>query len=148
MSDMSPLITELLDSGKYVNLAVTGNSMYPFLREHIDSVLLEKVPPRGLRIGDIVLARKPDGRYVLHRVMKQRGGTFYLLGDAQTMPEGPFDRERVMAVVKGVKRRERLIYTSSRSWRLLSTIWLIIYPARPYLICFRRFLSGIRGCQA
>jgi signal peptidase len=144
MTDMSPLLTELLGNGKTVCLTVTGNSMYPFLRGHIDCVYLEKADPERLRAGDIVLVRKPGGQYVLHRVIKPRGNTFCLLGDAQTVPEGPFGTDCVVAAVRGVKRRDRYIDTSNLCWRVLSWIWLFLGPLRPFLISLRRALSGGR----
>src|SRR4051794_24646865 len=98
-ADIFPLIVELLNEGKSVNLVVNGTSMLPFLREHIDSVELIKKDFDKIRIGDIIVARWNSGSFVMHRVVFKNNDKFYLMGDAQHWIEGPGFPENVVACV-------------------------------------------------
>jgi len=70
-SAIFPVITELLDSGQTARITVTGNSMYPFLRAGRDSVELSKASFQEINRGDIVLIKRTNGIYILHRVIKK-----------------------------------------------------------------------------
>lgn len=64
-----PFIKEILDKGSRVRITVTGMSMYPFLREHMDSVELSKANFSERDRGDIVMVMRNSHEYVMHRVM-------------------------------------------------------------------------------
>ncbi len=143
MSELSCLIGELLEKDNMVRVTVTGNSMYPFLRHGIDSVLLAKrsaLPKKG----DIALIRRADGNYVLHRIMKIKGGSFFIMGDSQDRPEGPLDMGQIAAVVAKVYRKGREISCTSLSWRMLSLIWTAAVPLRRSIIRGYLTAAGIR----
>ena len=129
MGSISPILTELITMGSSVNMIVTGDSMYPFLRNLKDSVTL-RYPKKRLKVCDIVLVYRPDGSYVLHRVVKIEGGRFCMLGDAQTKTEGPLPLDCIIAAVSAVNRNDREISTDSIIWRGLSIIWLLLKPLR------------------
>jgi len=48
---------------------VDGRSMEPTLHTG-DLVILHKVPPGDIHVGDIIIYRSTGGRYVIHRVVK------------------------------------------------------------------------------
>ena len=50
----------------FVTLTAKGNSMFPFIVGGRDSVVLEPSVAFALKPGYIVLARLPQGAYVLH----------------------------------------------------------------------------------
>lgn len=71
-------VSSLLLEGRSVVLMTKGNSMLPFIRGGKDSVeLLRRIP---FKVGDIALARLPDGRFVLHRII-ELSDTVILKGD-------------------------------------------------------------------
>lgn len=72
-------ISSLLREGKEVTLAPGGRSMLPFIVGGRDRVRLRGTGT--VAVGDIVLARLADGRYVLHRVLGIEGDTVTLMGD-------------------------------------------------------------------
>lgn len=125
-----PLITELFEHGKNSRIAVSGSSMYPFLRDRIDSVELTKGSFERLSVGDIVLIKRTDGSYVMHRIYKTKKDCFFMVGDAQQWIEGPLYPEQLIAVVTAVWRHEKRILCSNRWWRLLSGFWLNLLPFR------------------
>jgi len=68
------LIRELLEKEISVRVRVTGNSMTPFIRSG-DVVVLKRVSWIRLSVGDIVFFKHPDGRSLLHRLIRIFPGT-------------------------------------------------------------------------
>lgn len=143
MANIASVMCELFKMGKEVRLAVTGGSMYPFLREGQDSVTLANAQSYAPRVGDIVLIRRDNGQYVLHRVVKvshllsdlrAKEEAFYLLGDAQTRIEGPLSKKCILAVVTSVCRNGKIININSVLWRFLSFVWILLRPMRAIII--------------
>ncbi len=59
-------------------------------------------PARGdVQPGQVVLARNPEGRLVLHRVRVNRGGRIVLQGDAARRADPPLPPNSVLGVVPG-----------------------------------------------
>lgn len=124
------MVEELLDEGKKVSLRVTGMSMYPFLREGKDTVLLKKGPYEAIKKRDIVLVRDQDGSYILHRLWKKSKNCFYLNGDGQRGVEGPFHPTTILGTVIGIWRDKQYISCCQFGWKLTSFIWYILFPLR------------------
>ena len=103
-SDLMPLLQEQLASGVKVRLGVTGTSMLPLLRSGLDSVLL--MPPQALKNGDILLYRRKNDRYVLHRIIGTEGSAYLCCGDNQWRKE-TVSPEQIEAVVCGYYRGAR-----------------------------------------
>ena len=95
-SVLMPEYEALLREGAELPLVVSGGSMLPFLAPGRDSVLL-KAPDRPLRRGDIVFYRRRNGMYVLHRLLRIRDGACWMVGDAQTLVEGPLSEDCICA---------------------------------------------------
>lgn len=58
-----------------------GTSMLPLIREGQDVLVIGK-PNRVLKKWDIVLAKRPSGRYLLHRIIRiNKDNTYTLCGD-------------------------------------------------------------------
>ena len=74
--------------------------MLPLIREGKDSVIL--VAPDNLKKHDIVLYRRKNGAYVLHRIIKIRDDEFIMCGDNQGQPERGIYRENIIAKVSSV----------------------------------------------
>lgn len=83
-ADKEKYISELIDmtrEGIEVDLPVSDNSMSPFLRDNRDSVYLKK-PSEELKRGDMVLFRRSNGKYIMHRISKITENGYYTVGDA------------------------------------------------------------------
>lgn len=142
--DIFKTIREVLSRGSSVRITVTGDSMYPFLKPNIDSVVLCHKDLCEIKKGDIVLAIREDGDYILHRVFRTTQTQFYVVGDAQQDIEGPFNPKQLIATVTSVYKANKHFFCSSLYWRLLSYLWLLLLPFR-YLIInlyfkFRRLI--------
>lgn len=129
-----PVIKEILDKGTSARITVTGMSMYPFLRENIDSVELSKVKFPDIRRGDIVMILRDSKEYVMHRVIKVKENCFYIVGDAQQFIEGPLRMDQIFAKITAVWRKDKKIDCLNIWWKLLSELWLILLPFRGFII--------------
>ena len=80
--ELVPLIEESFSHGKTITISVTGVSMVPTLLPR-DAVTLHSVQATDIRRGDILLYRRKNGMYVLHRVVNIRKNRIDFCGDAQ-----------------------------------------------------------------
>lgn len=142
------IVQELLDQDQRVRITVTGMSMYPFLRDNMDSVELYSTDFSEIRVGDILLIVTYNQQFVLHRVIKKRMNYIYINGDAQQWWEGPVFSDQIVAKVSKVWRQDRCIPCSLFRWRALSFVWRLLFPFR-YLIIrsykrLRRFVRLVK----
>ena len=77
---MLPTMREKLESGGTVSLTVRGNSMLPMLKSEVDTVDLIK-PTFPLPRYAAPLHIRPDGHFVLHRVISFDGKKYKIRGD-------------------------------------------------------------------
>lgn len=117
----------LADGATSVPVPVTGVSMRPFLRTG-DFVYVE-LPGENIRKGDILLFRRPNGQYVLHRVMKIRGDTLLMLGDSQLEKE-PIHKSWIRAKAVSAKIRGETVSADSFRWWMFAHPWRWLAPWR------------------
>ena len=142
MEQLAQLITLQLESGGRANLTVTGSSMLPMLRNGVDAVELIQPTGQGQK-GDILLYRRKNGQYVLHRVIALTDSGYICCGDNQAERE-PVDREQVLAVVDGFTRGGKRYDLSNGFYRLYTALWVGLFPLRRYYIAVRRPLGRLR----
>lgn len=123
-------IEQLLREGKTIQLFPEGYSMYPMFVPGRDEAVIAGVKPEKLRRGDVVLYRRKMGILVLHRLAKKDACGFYMVGDNQTMLEGPIASEQLCGILVGFIRKGHYIKVSNPCYRLLSGFWLRIRPLR------------------
>ena len=117
--------------------------MSPYPIHQLDAVLLGKMitPPQR---GDIVLCRREDYSYVVHRVRKVSDEGYYMIGDGQTETEGPVPRKRLCAIVTKVRRKSQWFGSNDVRWRFFAYVWLAIIPLRKFLVKAWRMIERIR----
>ncbi|MBQ4518496.1 MAG: S24 family peptidase [Clostridia bacterium] len=121
MQLLLPFLKEMLAEGREIKMTVTGNSMYPLLRDRQDSVLLTTTgQPKKF---DIALFVRTNGEAVLHRIVACGDDGFIMLGDNQYEKEGPIGPEQIVAVAKGFYRGTRFIPFETWWCRLYTFIW-------------------------
>lgn len=101
-----PLVLRLLSDGLSVELPVTGHSMSPFIRPR-DTLTLEPLGLRRVRLGDVVAFARAGDRLVIHRVVAAGPEAVQTRGDSATRPDEWIDRRRILARVSAVQRRNR-----------------------------------------
>lgn len=119
----------LLEDTPAVPLRVTGSSMTPFLVPGRDTVYLSKIA-EPLRRGDLVLYRRLDGSYVLHRVLGWDGAFYSMIGDAQSAAEPGIHRDQILAIVTAVRRKETLLRKGSFLWAFFEKVWIRMIALR------------------
>ena len=110
-------------------LVITGNSMSPFLIHGRDTVYLSRLT-RPVRRGDMLLYRRENGNYVLHRVFKAGPESLTMIGDAQTVLEPGIQPEQVIAIVTRVERKGKQLAPGSFWWEFFEKGWIRIIPLR------------------
>ncbi len=133
--DFFPVVEELIRGGGQVKITVTGNSMYPMLRDRADSVVLT-APPQKLKRFELPLYRRENGKYVLHRILKIKNGMYTMCGDNQTTLENDVAREQIVAVAKEFCRNGKTISCTNPLYRLAAALWGVLRPFRPQLLHF------------
>ena len=136
MSELYPLLLEVIESGGEFRLWPRGTSMLPLLREGRDSVAL--VLPGECKKHDICLYRRANGAFVLHRLMRfDKNGNPVFCGDNQTALEFGVLRENIIARVVSVYRGECRIPTDALRYRIYVFLHTIL-PLRRLLFLPRR----------
>ena len=137
-------VVSLLSSGHTVTLRAKGDSMFPFIVGGRDCVVLQR--SRSVRVDDIVLARLPGRRYVLHRVYGTAGDTFVLMGDGNVCGTELCRAEDVCGTVLKIIRDGRYVVCRSPQEMRRVRLWKGLLPVRRYILALcRRWRRWRRG---
>lgn len=121
---------------------ITGDSMRPILRENRDVAIVDSV--RGvLSPNDVVLYKRPDGQYVLHRILNTYGNYYVTCGDNRWKREKiPFDW--AIGVMKGFYNDDEYIDVTDKAYQRYSKLWCRIYPLRVAWLWLRHFFQFVK----
>ena len=143
MESLAELLSLQMESGGVARLVVTGSSMHPTLRHRKDAVFLRSVE-RELKRGDLILYRRANGRFVLHRIVsKPKGDMFFCAGDNQWQKE-TVTASQVVAVTDGFIRNNKPCREDDWRYRLWVAFWIVLLPVRRPILVLRRFFGRIR----
>lgn len=127
-------IEQLLEEGKIIQIRPQGYSMYPLLVPGRDEVLLEKTNPHRAKRGDVLLYRRPiEGILVLHRVYRHTKEGLYMVGDNQTVIEGPLALSQVKGRMIACIRNGKKISVKHPLYIVGSRLWLSLRIFRPLI---------------
>ncbi|MBQ3226278.1 MAG: S24/S26 family peptidase [Clostridia bacterium] len=132
MLELSPVLAELIRSGAAVRLTVTGNSMYPMLRDREDTVIIKACSE--LRRLDVPLYIRDNGQLVLHRMIGKKKGTYTMCGDNQLRKETGITKEQIIGVVESFVRKGKTYSCTNRWYRLYAHLWVPLRKIRPLLL--------------
>lgn len=136
---LSPIFEEVFNNNSYVKFNVTGFSMYPLLRSGIDTVALVK--KSEISKYDILLYKREDGSYILHRVVGRKNNKLCMAGDFETTVEFPVAEKQVIATVESFCRNNKYISCRNLYYRLYSFFWVLVLPKR------RDIISALKRLQ-
>jgi hypothetical protein len=139
--EMLDQLLGLLEEAETVPLVISGGSMTPFLVHGRDTVYLSKVKA-PLKKGDMILYRRDNGTYILHRICSVDGETYTLVGDAQTRLEPGVRRDQVLATVKAVCRKGKILRSGCFWWDFFERVWIRVIPLRPAVMAVFSRLAG------
>ena len=143
MAELMKVVRLQLETAGRANLAVTGFSMLPMLRQYRDSVILAPITD-CLKSGDIALFQREDGRYVLHRVIAVELEAYIFCGDNQAQRER-VGEQQLVARVTGYVRKGKEYGLNSLGYRLYCWACVRLFCVRKYYIALRRRLGRLRS---
>ena len=125
---------ELLRSGN-VMFTNKGVSMRPLLREGRDIMIIEKrTPDTVLSTGMAVLFERPTGDLVLHRIYREKGNGFLILGDNCINPEYVED-DRIIGILTGIVRDgKKTVKVTDKCYKCYVKLWVAAYPVRRFFL--------------
>jgi len=129
------LIIPIMQEGYKLKICPEGRSMVPFLTGGRDEAVLS-LPGDGyeFKVNDIVLYKIEKNIHVLHRVYRIDKNGIYTLGDSQTMIDGPYHRNDIIAVADYIIRKGKRIDRLDRTYIFLVSAWRLLRPFRPIII--------------
>lgn len=110
----SDIETELDRTGRILQTTV-GNSMEPMLKNRQNVVLLEKAEGI-LKKYDLPLYKRPNGQYVLHRIIKVRKNDYITCGDNRWKTE-VIPHEWVIAYARGYYKGRSFISVDDENYK-------------------------------
>ena len=137
---------ELAKSGRLVYTNV-GVSMRPLIKQDRDLLIIEK--PKGrLKKYDVPLYKRPNGQYVLHRVVKVLDDGYVILGDNCLRKEYNIKEEQIIGVLTSLVRKGKEVDFDSFGYKFYSRFWYAIYPFRVIYKKVRSLLGRLyRKCR-
>jgi hypothetical protein len=136
-------IEEELDKRGVCYLPTVGYSMAPLLSTHKNVVTLTRSEERAKKM-DVILFHRPDGRYVLHRVVKVTPDGYFTRGDNYLRNDAFVPEEQFIAIMTGYTKKGKNISLSSLRYRLYVFFWGRPNPVRYCLQWMREVLRKIR----
>lgn len=106
MNDKVDYITQLNENG-VISIIPSGFSMWPFLKNRGQSVIIQKIV-QPLKLFDVVLYLRKDGTFVLHRIVKLLNGDCILQGDSQFYCE-KVENKNIVGVMVGFYKGKKYI---------------------------------------
>ena len=97
----------LAETGELFTTA-SGVSMLPCIRPKRDMLPLAK-PEHDIKKYDVLLYKRKNGTYILHRVMEVKSDSYVLCGDNQWVLEHGITDEQVLGVLRGFYRGKKYI---------------------------------------
>lgn len=123
LDELMPLIQEKLNMGAEVELPSSGNSMYPLFRHRQDSFRLSRTENAPEKY-DMVLYRRDNGTYVLHRIVGVGPEGYILRGDNQFDSEYPVRADQIIAVVSSFSRSGKQVCCGDFGYWLYTRLWV------------------------
>lgn len=143
LKDYENVIRSVLDSGGEFQIYPRGTSMLPLLRQGRDWVTVIR-PKKDLKARDIILYKRKNGAYVLHRILDLSPDGYVLCGDNQDYMENGVQQDQIIGVVNGFGINGRRYSTDSRSMRVYEMLWCLMPLRKLYFRMFGHRYPEIR----
>jgi len=130
LSEMLPVIEEMLSVDGKVSFIPEGISMLPIIVGGRDSVTIKK-PAGRLQKYDACLYRRENGGFVLHRVIKVMPHSYVMSGDNQYGEEKGISDEQIIGVLVSVNKNGKEISCQSTAYKFY--VWVHCNPFSKFL---------------
>ena len=132
-----------LKAGRICVSTTVGDSMYPMLRNRKDTVIIAPAL-QPLKRYDLPLYRRPDGQYVLHRILHVKKDGYEICGDNRWHREYPVPQEWVLGVVTGFYRDDSYISADDLGYRLYVHLWCDFFWLRVLILRAKNILHRLK----
>ncbi len=139
LEQIFPIIEEKLNAGGTVTFGPHGTSMLPLIRQGKDSVTISAT--KTAKVGDVAFYRRPDGQFVLHRIVGKKSDGFVLCGDNQTMLEKGVPECWIIGVMTSVTRGGKEVLCKSFGYRFYARVLLPLWKGK---LLIRGFLGKVK----
>ncbi|MDD3173826.1 MAG: S24/S26 family peptidase [Herbinix sp.] len=123
----STIEAEIKENGFYYSTTV-GDSMEPMLFNRQNIVLIVK-PSELLKRYDIPMYKRPNGQYVLHRILKVREKDYIICGDNRWKTE-IVPHDWILGVTKGYYKADTYIDCHKKKYLLYVHLWCDFFYIR------------------
>ena len=118
-----------------------GTSMRPLLRQHQDMVIIAPLDGEAKKY-DVLLYRRPNGAYTLHRVIGITADRYLIRGDNTFILER-VPKDKIIGILIEMNRGGKTIRVTDGSYKFYSRLWNFIYPVRWIIYKLRRGLGRL-----
>lgn len=115
LSQMEPIFRAILDGGGVFTLRPRGDSMRPTILPGRDSVSIVKWDGEA-ELYDILFYKRPDGQFVLHRVLGIEKDSFTMCGDNQVVLEKGVKPNQIIGIVTEICRPSGALARGTRAF--------------------------------
>ena len=141
MTERTSFEQELLTHGKIIHRN-TGVSMRPLIRQGKDAMIIER-PTGRLKKYDCPLYLRPDGSYVLHRILKVRESDYVICGDNCVKKEYGITDGQIIGVLTGVIRNGKTVTRDNLGYKIYYHLWCDLFYIRVAIIYLKRGAAKI-----
>lgn len=138
LEQMEETIRKVLEKGGTFTFYPRGTSMQPFVVQGRDKITLESLPTQ-VKKYDVILYKRENGAFVLHRVVGKKEDGYVFRGDNQFVNEYGIKREQMIGIMTEIIRGDDVIRVNDTKHRLWARFWV-------NTVFFRRvknFLSAV-----
>lgn len=129
---------EILDETGTLVYTNVGTSMMPLLRQRRDLLIIGRKPEGRLKLWDVPLFKRDNGKYIMHRVLWVRKHDYLICGDNQWRIERGITDRHIIGVLEAVNRDGNLMVVRaseqhpkvSLKYRIYEFVWGVTYPIR------------------
>jgi signal peptidase I len=122
---------------------IVGDSMMPLLRNRRDMVKIVPITEK-LKKYDLPLYKRPNGKYVLHRIVKVKKDCYIICGDNRCWREKvPFDW--VIGITETIYRDEKEISVTDAEYMAYVKKVCRAYPIRRIKYVIKKIKRKFRG---
>ena len=124
ITQLVEVMNTAFDQNLKFEMPVNGTSMLPFIHAG-DLVMLDKISNHQIKKGDVVLYKRENGQYVLHRIHSIKNEMLVMLGDNQLKLEKNIAYNQLLAKMISYKTKKKDVSVKSFKYRFWTNIWNI-----------------------
>jgi len=112
-----------------------GDSMLPLIKEGLSILEIKSISKKPQKY-DIVLYKRNNGQYVLHRILKVRKNDYVMCGDNRWTKEKGIVDNQIIGILTKVINGEKITITNmnDKSYRIYSHLWCDFFLVRAFIL--------------